>query len=723
MKRLLLLIIALLPMMSMAQRTIENPIIGARSMGTCVGFFIDKIELSNTSTKLYLTNYHGYKEGQMMIPSGTTLRSGDKRWKVVSAEGINLDEPTFPKDNVEFVTHFVLNFPAIDPKLETVDYIESDDPNSFQLFDVALTDRAAAEIKKRNTVPDEVKNYAKNFKDNGESLDDEEFTMTPATIKGKFYGFDKRFFGNTVPELTIEVSVNNPLLRGRELFAAKLKDDNTYEITVPMTVKYQEVWMRISPLVNESFLIGAGQTVEVDFDWGEVYRPWEMTKSSLTPYYSGPYADINYALTQEEVVRKFTKSRIYDDEPMKKIADMTLQQFNEYLLNACNEECKGVDAMPFTKRAKEYLKLSLKNSTAYTLSMASLELPMWYSRVHESNGVVPLEKKPIMDKEFLSYPKTLDLDHMKTFCLKDFGNTIYGWNSNKSMVFESYHWYETFGEFDASILERMAANEKLSKKEKALVSTLARKFRVYDTNRTDEELALMNKYAKQYEKYYEAEKQRLANEDQSFCSELFRNSEGYFMDLGKVQLACEVLKSDIVVSDSVLSEIEKLSNPFYAKYIKVKNAEVQAKIEAEKARGGYFAHHDGDSEADSLLVELLKEHKGKAVVIDFWNTWCGPCISSITKMEPMKQQFEGQDVVFLYIADTSSPLAAYNERIANIKGVHHRLSENDCNTLKRKWNIAGIPYSVFIDKDGLVKQHGFLGEEYVVELIKKELNN
>ncbi|MBO4244216.1 MAG: hypothetical protein J5882_04065, partial [Bacteroidales bacterium] len=76
MKRLLLLIIALLPMMSMAQRTIENPEVGARSMGACVGFFIEKIELSNTSTKLYLTHYHGHKDGQMMISSGATLRSG-----------------------------------------------------------------------------------------------------------------------------------------------------------------------------------------------------------------------------------------------------------------------------------------------------------------------------------------------------------------------------------------------------------------------------------------------------------------------------------------------------------------------------------------------------------------------------------------------------------------------------------------------------------------------
>ena len=87
------------------------------------------------------------------------------------------------------------NFPAIDMSLETIDLYEGETLNSIILYDIALTDRSADEINKRNAVPDAVRNYALNIKDNGESLETNDFSMEPAIVKGKIYGFDRRTFG------------------------------------------------------------------------------------------------------------------------------------------------------------------------------------------------------------------------------------------------------------------------------------------------------------------------------------------------------------------------------------------------------------------------------------------------------------------------------------------------------------------------------------------------
>jgi cytochrome c biogenesis protein CcmG/thiol:disulfide interchange protein DsbE len=45
---------------------------------------------------------------------------------------------------------------------------------------------------------------------------------------------------------------------------------------------------------------------------------------------------------------------------------------------------------------------------------------------------------------------------------------------------------------------------------------------------------------------------------------------------------------------------------------------------------------------------LTLEHlKGKIVVLDFWATWCGPCIASIPHTNEMMEQYAGKGVVFI----------------------------------------------------------------------------
>jgi thiol-disulfide isomerase/thioredoxin len=47
----------------------------------------------------------------------------------------------------------------------------------------------------------------------------------------------------------------------------------------------------------------------------------------------------------------------------------------------------------------------------------------------------------------------------------------------------------------------------------------------------------------------------------------------------------------------------------------------------------------------------LSDFKGKVVYLDFWGTWCGPCMKEMTEFShDLKKQFEGREVVFLYVS-------------------------------------------------------------------------
>ena len=91
-------------------------------------------------------------------------------------------------------------------------------------------------------VPDAVRNYALNIKDNGESLETNGFSMESAIVRGKIYGFDRRTYGEKM-SAEVKVFIFNPFLGEQLSYSGRINSDNSYEIQVPMTTKHQTVYL------------------------------------------------------------------------------------------------------------------------------------------------------------------------------------------------------------------------------------------------------------------------------------------------------------------------------------------------------------------------------------------------------------------------------------------------------------------------------------------------
>lgn len=158
------------------------------------------------------------------------------------------------------------------------------------------------------------------------------------------------------------------------------------------------------------------------------------------------------------------------------------------------------------------------------------------------------------------------------------------------------------------------------------------------------------------------------------------------------------------------------ANPYFKEVIDAKIKELRRIREAKLAvKSGILPKTD----AEKLFEEIIKPYKGKVVVVDFWNTWCLPCLSAIKKIEPLKSgELSSDNIVWLYLADESSPETAYNERIQNIKGVHFRLSAEQAKTIKRQFGITAIPSYVLVDRDG---EYALCNDLHNIEQMKKIL--
>jgi uncharacterized protein (TIGR03435 family) len=96
-----------------------------------------------------------------------------------------------------------------------------------------------------------------------------------------------------------------------------------------------------------------------------------------------------------------------------------------------------------------------------------------------------------------------------------------------------------------------------------------------------------------------------------------------------------------------------------------------------------------------------EELKGKAVVIEFWATWCGGCVDNIPHMNKLAEEFESRPLQFISVTDETD-----DELVKRFLG-RHPISgwvafDADEGTFKR-YGIEGRPQTVLVDATGIVR--------------------
>jgi len=163
-----------------------------------------------------------------------------------------------------------------------------------------------------------------------------------------------------------------------------------------------------------------------------------------------------------------------------------------------------------------------------------------------------------------------------------------------------------------------------------------------------------------------------------------------------------VTNMDTLSQERLIRLQQKLKTPFIRTYVSALNEQTKKLLEAQKRGKGSAGNIVPDSPADQLFEAIIEKYRGKVVFVDFWATWCGPCLQGIKMIAPLKEEMAGKDVVFLYLTGPSSPLATWTNMIPDIKGEHYRLSNDQWNYLCNKFKVNGIPHYVLVGKDGSV---------------------
>lgn len=98
----------------------------------------------------------------------------------------------------------------------------------------------------------------------------------------------------------------------------------------------------------------------------------------------------------------------------------------------------------------------------------------------------------------------------------------------------------------------------------------------------------------------------------------------------------------------------------------------------------------------------LSDYKGKVVFLDFWATWCRPCLRLVPAHQKLQDQFKEENIVFLYVSTDRNSNSWKNYVKKGTFPGKHLLANSKMIT---RYKVETLPYSMLIDTEGKIVWH------------------
>lgn len=96
----------------------------------------------------------------------------------------------------------------------------------------------------------------------------------------------------------------------------------------------------------------------------------------------------------------------------------------------------------------------------------------------------------------------------------------------------------------------------------------------------------------------------------------------------------------------------------------------------------------------------LKSYEGKIVILNFWASWCAPCIEEVPSLIKLVNEFKG-DVQLIAVSGDSSreDIEVFMKSFPELKGAHIKIVWDEDRSLMKQFQVARLPESLVLNKE------------------------
>lgn len=510
-----------------------------------------------------------------------------------------------------------------------------------------------------------------------------------------------------------------------------IEEDGSFEAEV--TLAYAQVCYFKMVGISETVFLEPGTMVFQYLDFSEYAVQYrndnERAAHQKKSYFMGDNAQLNTELMFLDSINYFNYKTI-----KKKALDMSIDDYKSNLQDITKREYESFDKLQeeysFTQKTKQIFPLTIR----YRAYQNLLSFDMMRESAYRAKHKVPRSEREL-DLEPLQYTPE-DFDFMRDDNL----------NNSLALLTGGDYYYFLNRLFFADIIREEGTSSYLLLKEQLVSNNIelsAEQSAIIDSliaNKDNHEKIHQLLDKKEWSELYKSNKKLISQfyNNQRYKT-AFKNMDKYFgikpgmiTDIYYSQRYCSIVKGgQKPLSEDMLIEMkENILDPSIEEEVKAYSnnmaKEIKAKLEANKNKTGYVINENPKVDPEKIFDSIISKYKGKVIYIDFWATWCSPCRRGMENIKPLKEEMKGEDLVFLYITNETSPIDTWNMMVPDIKGEHYRVSKDQWNHLSARFGITGIPHYMVVDKEGKVvekKLHFTSSNSEIKKVLNKYLNN
>ena len=136
-----------------------------------------------------------------------------------------------------------------------------------------------------------------------------------------------------------------------------------------------------------------------------------------------------------------------------------------------------------------------------------------------------------------------------------------------------------------------------------------------------------------------------------------------------------------------------------------------------------FQSHKPDAPVTALQdlhgIEFdIGDHKGKVLLVNFWATWCPPCVEELPTMQSVWQHYPRDqfEVIAVNAGETREQITKFLGKFPT--QIDFPISIDELSDTFKAWNVRALPSSFIVDKQGHIVYKAEGGRDFMSEDIR-----